>query len=170
MGTEFIVGGAQGFNPGVDSTIQLTDADNRVLKIKAREDYGLTFYLNGAITQPYLNVIAKTADYTVTVADHGTLFTTEGAGGAVNFTLPATSTLPVGWYADFYQAADQNMTITAGTADTMVATNDLAADSVAYSTASEKIGNFIRVVKLTTTLVGVINAHGGEAVTITVAS
>ena len=37
------------------------------------------------------NVVAKTADYTVTAAESGTIFTTQGATAAVIFTLPATT-------------------------------------------------------------------------------
>lgn len=81
--------------------------------------------------------IVKTADYTVTAAENGALFTTRGAAGAVNFTLPA---IKRGLEFSFYNEADQNMTVTAAAADTLVTFNDLAADSVAYSTASEKIG------------------------------
>jgi hypothetical protein len=169
MGTEFIINGASGFNPGVDSALQLTDTDNRVVKIKATEDVGLEFLLNGTRTAPVQRVVAKTADYTVKLADHGTLFTNEGASGAVIFTLPATATLPTGWMAEFYVAADQNVTVTAGTADTMVADNELDADSVAASTATELIGNYIKVIKLTGTLVATILSRGAEDGTITIA-
>lgn len=91
-------------------------------------------------------VIAKTGDYTVTADDGGTIFTTRGAGGAVNFTLPATTGLVSGWNARFFNAAAQNMTVTAGTADTMTTFNDLTADSVAFSTSSELIGAGVEVV------------------------
>jgi hypothetical protein len=86
---------------------------------------------------------AKTADYTVKAWESGTLFTTRGAAGAVNFTLPATPSQ--GLYYGFYSAANQNLKVTAGTADTMVAINDLAADSVSFETASLKIGGMIEV-------------------------
>ena len=82
-------------------------------------------------------VTAKTSDYTVTAVESGTIFTTEGAGGAVNFTLPSQG---AGLHFWFTNAEDQNMTITADTADTMVTFNDVAADSVAFSTSSEKVG------------------------------
>lgn len=88
-------------------------------------------------------VQAKTADYTVKAYESGTLFTTRGASGTVNFTLPATPTR--GLYFGFYNAANQNMKVTAGTADTMVAINDLAADSVSFETASLKIGGMFEV-------------------------
>lgn len=86
---------------------------------------------------------AKTADYTVLEADNGTLFTTRGAAGAVNFTLPATA--KKGLHYGFFSAADQNMTVTSGTADTVTCFNDLTADSVAFSTSSEKIGGMFEV-------------------------
>lgn len=88
-------------------------------------------------------MVAKTADYTVTAADSGTIFHTTGATAAVNFTLPAISTGP--FYFLFIAGADQNLTVTAETADTAVTYNDLTADSVAFSTASEKIGGAIEV-------------------------
>jgi hypothetical protein len=71
------------------------------------------------------------------------LFTNEGASNAVNFTLPATA--KKGLRYGFYVVADQNVTVTAGTADTMVVLNDAAADSVALQTSSEKIGGFFEV-------------------------
>lgn len=90
------------------------------------------------------NVIAKTADYTVTTADQGVLFTNRGAAGAVNFTLPATAYK--GFRVGFYAVANQNLVVTAGTADTMVAFNDAAADSVAFQTSSEIVGGMFEVI------------------------
>jgi hypothetical protein len=90
-------------------------------------------------------ILAKTADYSVLADDGGTLFTTRGASGAVNFTLPATATLTAGWNCDFFSAAAQNMTVTAATADTITTFNDLTADSVAFSTSSELIGASVRM-------------------------
>lgn len=168
MVAEFIIGGAEGRNPDVDNAYQFEDSEGNVFKLKALTDSGVELLRNGVRTQPFKRVVAKTAAYTVLESDHGTLFTTEGASGSVTFTLPATANLPVGWFVEFFQAADQGMVIAAGTADTLVVGNDLAADSIAYSTAGEMIGNFIRVVKLTGTLVGVVNAHGGEAFTATI--
>lgn len=91
----------------------------------------------------YRNVVAKTADYTVVEGDNNTLFTTRGAAGAVNFTLPATP--KKGLRFAFYNAANQNLTVTAGTADTLVAINDLAADSISLETADLKIGGMIEI-------------------------
>lgn len=91
-------------------------------------------------------VAAKTADYTVLASDGGGVLTTRGAGGAVNFTLPATASLPVGWTCRFFNVAGQNMTVTAAAADTMVVFNDATADSIAFSTAAELIGGGLEVV------------------------
>lgn len=91
-------------------------------------------------------VKAKTADYTVTEQDLGTIFTTRGAAGAVNFTLPAPAAPLAGCWVKFINEADQNMVVTSGTADTLVVFNDLAADSIAFQSASERIGGAIECV------------------------
>jgi len=83
-------------------------------------------------------VISKTSDYTVLAKESGAIFNTEGATAAVEFTLPAASDGP--WIFFFHAAEDVNMTVTAETADTMVTFNNVAADKVAYSTSSEKVG------------------------------
>jgi len=89
-------------------------------------------------------VVAKTANYTITDADNGTLFTNSGAAGAVNFTLPVTPKR--GLRYDFFVVANQNVTLTAGTVDTLVVYNDAAADSVALSTAGNLIGGGFNVI------------------------
>lgn len=90
-----------------------------------------------------VNVVAKTADYTVTFEDCGHLFTNRGAAGAVVFTLPAVAAKYKGFWVDFMVVADQDVTI-AGTAGQLVAFNDAAANSIAFSTATEKIGAYVR--------------------------
>lgn len=90
-------------------------------------------------------VQAKTADYVVNpdVDPCGKVFTTRGATAAVQFTLPAADGNSGLWY-EFISIADQNITI--ATADEeLVAYNDLTADSIAASTASEKIGVSFRM-------------------------
>lgn len=91
-------------------------------------------------------VVAKTADYTINpnADDAGTIFTNAGATGAVNFTLPAPSIRTLGDWYEFMGVADQNLTVTAPTADTAIALNDTAADSLALSTSSQKIGGLLR--------------------------
>jgi lipopolysaccharide export system protein LptA len=87
-------------------------------------------------------VVAKVGDYSVQATDSGTIFTNYGAGVAVNFTLPAKAT---GLYYTFFCAADNSLTVTADIADKIVAFNDAAADSVAYSTAGDKLGGAFTV-------------------------
>lgn len=99
---------------------------------------------NSGLAATWRTIQAKTADYTITEADNGTLFTNRGAGGAVNFTLPATAEKMLRY--GVYVAADQSVTVTAGTADTMVVFNDAAADSVALSTAGDKVGALIEII------------------------
>ena len=105
------------------------------------QQYKLTFcHTNGVIEYP---VTTKTASYTVLLSDSGHIFTTHGATGAVVFTLPVT--LKKGFYALFVNAVAQDMTITAGTEDTLITFNDAAADSVAVSTGSAEIGGAVLV-------------------------
>lgn len=89
-------------------------------------------------------VEAKTASYSVAFpSDHSKLFTNRGASGAVTFTLPAVAAGLKGCYVDVFVVADQTVTV-AGTAGELVTFNDAAANSVAFSTSSEKIGAGIR--------------------------
>lgn len=90
-------------------------------------------------------VVAKTASYTVTLDDAGTLFTNRGAGGAVTFTLPAAARA-AGIEYMFVAVAGQNLIVSDGGVDSLVAFNDAAADSVAYQTASEIIGGGFHVI------------------------
>lgn len=92
---------------------------------------------------PFPIVEAKTASYTVVAADNNKIFTTQGAMGAVTFTLP---TIARGLRFRFFNEADQNMIVESVVADTMVVFNDDAADSIAFQTTSEKIGGSIEVV------------------------
>lgn len=89
------------------------------------------------------NLVAKTSNYTVAATDSATVFTNEGASGAVTFTLPATGS--EGLVYEFMVVADQTVTID-GPADTLIIFNDAAADSVSFSTSGEKIGNHVRAV------------------------
>lgn len=90
-------------------------------------------------------VVAKTASYTVTLDDAGTLFTNRGAAGAVTFTLPAAARA-TGIEYMFVAVANQNLIVSDGGVDSIVAINDAAADSVAFQTASEIIGGGFRVI------------------------
>ena len=122
----------------------------------------------GGNSNPWGLVVAKASDYTVTAADNNRIFTMQGAAGAVNFTLPA---IDRGLRFRFFNEANQNMTVTAATADTMVVFNDLAADSIAYSTANERIGGSIEVIaNADETKWLVFNNLGAETQTPTIAT
>lgn len=116
---------------------------------------------------PWRDVVAKTADYTILEADNNTLFTNRGASGAVVLTLPATA--KKGLRYGVYVAANQNLTLTAGTTGTLVVFNDAAANSISFQTANEIIGGMFEVIGDGTGWL-VINHLGAEAQTITIAT
>ncbi|OGT57674.1 MAG: hypothetical protein A3E01_02750 [Gammaproteobacteria bacterium RIFCSPHIGHO2_12_FULL_63_22] len=89
-----------------------------------------------------LKEVAKTADYSVVAADNGTLFTTTAAAGNVVFTLP---TIARGLMFEFLNVVDFNMTVASAAGDDMVSINDASADSIAFSTGSQKIGGHVIV-------------------------
>lgn len=93
----------------------------------------------GGIVRPKFKITAKTASYTVTRADFGSVLTTRGAGSAVTFTLPAASELNKGDWVLFINVADQNM-IVSGPANGLTVFNNATATSIAFQTSSEKIG------------------------------
>lgn len=108
--------------------------------------FGRFMFDDGLMGNPWggwTNIVAKTADYTITEADNNVLFTNRGASAGVNFTLPATA--KKGLRYGVYVVAGQDTTLTAGTADTAVTFNDATSDSVALSTTSEKIGGHFEV-------------------------
>jgi hypothetical protein len=136
---------------GQDSALILADANGVKYEIEADSTTGqLILKRNGTTAAGFgaygsalRRVQAKTASYTCTAADSGTLFTTTGASGAVTFTLPAVATSTGVWY-EFVNTVGQNMIITAP-ADTLVAFNDATATSLTYSQASELIGASCKV-------------------------
>lgn len=91
----------------------------------------------------YPVVRAKTADFTLdpTTTRVGTLFTNEGAGGAVTCTLPQLNASAgwVGFWVEFFGIADQTFGF-AGTAGKVVTFNNAAATSVKAQTGGQKIG------------------------------
>lgn len=96
--------------------------------------------------EPYL-VETKVAAYQVSEKDLGKIFNTIGAVASVTFTLPPTTTLEHGFHVKFFQGADQNMVIASyGSSDDIITKNDLAADSITFSTATELIGNGVEMV------------------------
>jgi hypothetical protein len=94
--------------------------------------------MTGGRVRPLFKVVVKTASYTMTKDDFGTVMTTRGAGVPVTFTLPTAASTNKGEWALFINVADQNMFV-AGDDEDLVVFNDLTADSIGFATSSEKI-------------------------------
>jgi hypothetical protein len=106
-----------------------------------------------AATGNSVKQLNKTADYTIQAADLSTGFlvlTNYGAAGAVIFTLPTPAAALVGARVRTIGFVDQNVTLTAPVADTLVTLHDIAADSLAASTASQKIGSVLEAMCIQT--------------------
>jgi len=110
---------------------------------------------------PGRSTVTVTADTVVTEASAGTMFVAGGAG-AVTFTLPSPKR---GLEFQFYNSVDQNMTITCSTTDVLVIFNDIAADSVALSTAAQKVGGSFRAIGTGSKWLILPNTWGGQTVT-----
>ena len=82
-------------------------------------------------------ITAATTATAVAAADSGTIFTTQGTGGAVNFTLPAKAN---GLNYMFVNAENQTMTVTPDAVDTLITYGDIEADSLAFDQATSKLG------------------------------
>lgn len=87
----------------------------------------------------------KTAAYQIVGADLGTLFTNRGATAAVAFTLPVTADIPTGWWCEFRVIDADGLSVTSATTDTIIAPNDIAADSITITTTSLTIGAALHV-------------------------
>lgn len=105
-----------------------------------------------------VNVITKGASYTVKASESGSVFI---ASAVATFTLPAPAD---GLYYIFINATDANMTIAANADDKMITFNDVDADSIAFSTTSEKAGAMALVVSDGT--MWYANKIGGNTMTV----
>lgn len=88
-------------------------------------------------------VEAKTAAYTVKMRDCGKIFTNEGAGAGVTFTLPKLGTSLKGFNVEFYSVASQVITVASDPADKLVTDTDTASDTIALA---NRPGSYLRVV------------------------
>jgi hypothetical protein len=122
-----------------------------------RFDDDVSSYIPGSV------VSTVTADTTVTEAMAGQMFVTNGAA-SITFTLPASP--KQGLEYSFFNAVDQNMVITCATTDIMICYNDIAADSVALSTAAEKVGGSFRVIGTGTKWIVIPNLWEAQTPTI----
>lgn len=119
---------------GVDYV--LFDAGASKLSFNGAYSLALGTYLCAKIT-------AKTADYTVVAADSGTLFTTVGSGVDVEFTLPSEA---AGLVYEFYMAVDFELKVTSATGNNIIGYNDATATDITFTTPSEHVGAWIRMV------------------------
>ena len=87
------------------------------------------------------------AAYTVVGEDSGTLICVDTAA---TVTLPAASADLIGVFVDIAVIADVSVTID-GTAGELITFNDIAANSVAFSTTSEKVGASVRATCISAT-------------------
>lgn len=81
---------------------------------------------------------------TLSATDAGKTICNVGAAGAITVTMPSAATCNPGDDFLFLSCADQSFTISF-TAGQAIALNDIAANSVALSTTSEKAGGAILV-------------------------
>lgn len=90
-------------------------------------------------------VIGKSASYTLTagVDKPGSVFSNEGAAGAVTFTLPPPGPGVYGWWYRFVGVVAQNIIVAPPVADTGIGLNDTATDSLALQTGGQIIGGEI---------------------------
>lgn len=84
-------------------------------------------------------VVVTATTIALTAHDAGKTICNVGAAGALTATLPAAATCRPGDDIWFLSCADQTFTV-AGTAGELIVLNDVAANSVALSTSSEKAG------------------------------
>lgn len=135
---------AAGSLPVIFAATPQTDSD----VVRQLAAWGILDACGGALCR----VVVKTADYTivspVTSAGDasGTIFTNRGATGTVIFTLPAPVGALAGVYYEFVGIADFTMTVKTATADTLIAANDIAADSLSQATAGQLIAASMRAV------------------------
>ena len=88
-----------------------------------------------------VNVVAKTADYTVLASETGTYFTDYGCTGTIDFTLPAVA---AGLVYTFYSVSAGALKVI-GATDLTVADNDATATSVQLVSAGDIIGGGFKV-------------------------
>lgn len=110
----------------------------------------------------------KLAAYTVLASESGMIFSNVGATTLVVYTLPAIGDGP--WVYFFVAGEDFAIRIDAETVGTMRTFNDVAANSLAFSTSSEIVGGGVMCFSDGTSLWALIMGAGGHRQTSTVAT
>src|SRR5438552_16492634 len=88
---------------------------------------------------------------------NGALVTNRGAGGAVTLTLDDPTTANAGCWCEMSIVADQSVTLRAVSASKLTVFNNAAATSIAWTTASNKIGSGCTAVSDGTTWLIMLN-------------
>lgn len=124
--------------------VALTSSDYQYLARRQLATNGFIFnddprnFLSGLARR----TITKATNYTVVATDNGTLF--QAITADATFTLPALAT-SIGTSFTFQRCSDHEMVVASAEGDNMVVGNDLSADSITFTTASEHIGAQIHV-------------------------
>lgn len=124
-----------------------------VFTVAALGIYPPAHLAKAASDQGYSGWVAKTAAYTVTVAENGTTFTNRGDDGVITFTLPAPF---LDGHYRFVEVAAYAITVAAPTVDTLIGYNDLDLDSV----ATAAVGVTIEVVSDGTSWIAIFPTVG----------
>ena len=103
-----------------------------------------------------LTVEAKTSDYPVVSGDQDKLFTNEGAGGLVNFTLPTAAS---GLRFSFYCQNANLIRVTANAGDTIRLGSSVTAP--AGNILATAVGDFVTLVAINATEWVAMPAHTG---------
>lgn len=122
-----------------DQVVALTAADGAIVRFPFSA-------IRSTLTQlvtPAARIAAKTADYTVAVADSGTHFSNRGAAGSVNFTFPAVASA-AGFRCWVHVAADQQVAITCPSG-TLVGPNNAGRTSYTTGASGQRIGTDIAI-------------------------
>lgn len=91
-----------------------------------------------------LRTATKTADYTCTAEESGTLFNSTGAEALVTFTLPTPATSNDGVVYGFLSTSATGIAVSC--ADSLVTDNSIVTDSLTTDTANHIIGAALFVV------------------------
>lgn len=122
-----------------DQVVALTAADGAVVRFP----FSAIRSTLGKLLVASSMIAAKTADYTVAVADSGMHFSNTGAAGSVNFTLPAVAAAK-GLRFWIHVAVDQPVVVTAPTG-TLVGPNNAGRTSYTTGASGQRIGTDIAV-------------------------
>lgn len=139
-----VKGGQLLYNAPVQASTTLTGIDPQARAQLSHMVFDDQLYNN---TNPWINVIPKTASYTVKVSESGTEYVNTGAAGTITFTLPAlldANSNPVckGVLYRFTTTAAQAIAVARAGSDTVIYYND-AAHGTATTTA--KVGLTLEV-------------------------